>query len=116
MHFSHHRYSTTSFPTRLLNPSVKDLWKRRLNFTPTQLFDFALAGTLLVFAGVVVILIAFLLSSARGKESRPEVRGGGVIMIGPVPIVFGSDAKWASFAIVLAIVLMVVALLLYNVV
>jgi uncharacterized protein (TIGR00304 family) len=38
------------------------------------------------------------------------VRGGGVIMIGPIPIIFGSDAKWTGVAIVLAIVLIVVVL------
>ena len=29
-------------------------------------------------------------------------------MIGPIPIIFGSDARWASVAIVLAIILILV--------
>ena len=44
-------------------------------------------------------------------EKRPEVKGGGVILIGPIPIIFGSDARWASIAIVLAIVLIVIVVL-----
>jgi len=32
-------------------------------------------------------------------------------MVGPIPIVFGSDAKWTSVVIALAIILLVVALL-----
>jgi len=33
-------------------------------------------------------------------------------MVGPIPIVFGSDAKWATIAIVLAIVLILLTVLL----
>lgn len=62
------------------------------------------AGVLLVVAGTVVIFFAL----GRAGDGKTEVRGGGVVMIGPVPIIFGSDAKWASVAIVLAIVLLVV--------
>ena len=74
----------------------------------------------LVFVGVGIILVGFLVvflatamsgESSEQGERRTEVRGGGVIMIGPIPIVFGSDAKWASVAMVLAIVLIVVVLL-----
>lgn len=48
--------------------------------------------------------------ASQGKGSGGEVKGGGVVMIGPIPIIFGSDAKWASIAIVLAIALVVLAL------
>ncbi|MDG6985607.1 MAG: DUF131 domain-containing protein [Nitrososphaerota archaeon] len=40
------------------------------------------------------------------RDDGVKVRGGGVVMIGPIPIIFGSDTRWASVAIVLAIVLM----------
>lgn len=43
----------------------------------------------------------------------PKVKGGGVVMIGPIPIIFGSDAKWATVAIILAIVLVLAYLLLW---
>lgn len=74
----------------------------------------------LVFVGIGIILVGFLVvflaTAIRGRSSeegerRTEVRGGGVIMVGPIPIVFGSDAKWASVAMALAIVLIVVVLL-----
>jgi uncharacterized protein (TIGR00304 family) len=73
----------------------------------------------LVFIGIGIILVGFLVvllatvSSGRSSqgEKQTEVRGGGIIMIGPIPIIFGSDAKWASAAIVLAIVLIVIVLL-----
>lgn len=59
-------------------------------------------------AGLVVVFASSLVG-ARGGEGR--VRGGAVVMLGPVPIVFGSDAKWASIAIALALVLMLVYIL-----
>jgi len=75
-------------------------------------------GIVIVGIGIILVgfLVVFLATAAPGRSSeegerRTEVRGGGVIMIGPIPIIFGSDAKWASIAMVLAIVLVVVVLL-----
>ncbi len=46
-------------------------------------------------------------------ENKPERRYGGVILIGPIPIVFGSDANHAMTAVIIAIViLMCMAMLL----
>jgi uncharacterized protein (TIGR00304 family) len=75
--------------------------------------DLVLFGIGMILVGFFVVFLAMVMagrSSDRGEE-RTNVRGGGVIMIGPIPIIFGSDAKWASIAMVLAIVLIVVALL-----
>ena len=72
--------------------------------------DLVLLGVLLVLAGFGVVVFS-LLSGADGK--RGEVKGGGIVMIGPVPIIFGSDAKWASVAIVLAIVLILLYVVLW---
>lgn len=46
------------------------------------------------------------------KESK--IRGGGVIMLGPIPIIFGSDKESAKTAIILAIILMVLSLLIFR--
>jgi uncharacterized protein (TIGR00304 family) len=73
----------------------------------------------LVFIGVAIILVGFLVvflamtMAGRSSESgdrRTQVEGGGVILIGPIPIVFGSDAKWTSVAIVLTILLIILVL------
>jgi len=71
--------------------------------------DFVLAGFLLVLVGFEVVVISML---SEGRKEGSKVKGGGVVMIGPVPIIFGSDMKWASFAIVLAIILIVLTLVL----
>jgi uncharacterized protein (TIGR00304 family) len=70
--------------------------------------DLASVGFALILAGVAVIVAGTLLSSKGGER---KVEGGAVVLVGPIPIVFGSDARWASVAIVLAIVLIVIILL-----
>jgi uncharacterized protein (TIGR00304 family) len=73
-------------------------------------WDLVSAGLALVLAGFGVVAVALLRSENTGHS---EVKGGGVIMVGPIPLVFASDSKWASVAIVLAIALMLLALLFY---
>jgi uncharacterized protein (TIGR00304 family) len=71
--------------------------------------DLVSIGVVVIFVGVVIVIASAFASSKTGGE----VRGGGVLLVGPIPIVFGSDAKWASVAILLAIVLVVVSILFY---
>ena len=49
---------------------------------------------------------------ARKVES--EVKAGGVIMLGPIPIIFGSDKESAKTAAILAIILMLLSLLILR--
>lgn len=78
-------------------------------------------GFLLVFIGILVILAGMLSmvyqtwkTGGDGME-KPEtgVRGAGVIMIGPVPIIFGSDVTALKPVMILAVVLMVIAVILF---
>ena len=75
--------------------------------------DLVFVGVAIILVGFLVVVLAMVMSGKKseGGEKRSRVTGGGVIMVGPIPIIFGSDAKWASVAIALAIVLIVVALL-----
>jgi len=76
------------------------------------MFDLVFVGIGIILVGFLVVFLATVMSDKPSEkgERRTEVRGGGVVMVGPIPIVFGSDAKWASIAMVLAIVLVVVVL------
>jgi uncharacterized protein (TIGR00304 family) len=49
-------------------------------------------GLVLVFVGVAIIIIAVVLLSVSGVR-KGKVKGGGAILIGPIPIVFGTDKK-----------------------
>jgi len=46
-------------------------------------------------------------------EKKSRIKGGGVVLIGPIPIVFGSDARMAIFAMVLAIIMILFILLFF---
>lgn len=69
--------------------------------------------------GVILMLLMFFLGrkneipgkkSISDTEPETEVKGGGVILIGPIPIVFGSDKRYAIISILLTIALMILAL------
>ena len=60
---------------------------------------------MLIFTGFLMVFIGTMMS-ALGGESNADVETGGVIMIGPIPIVFGTQ-KGATIAMLLAIVLMI---------
>lgn len=52
--------------------------------------------------------------SDDGYVSRKtDVKGGGIIMLGPIPVIFGSDRKSIKTLILLAIVLMLLYFLIF---
>ena len=73
-------------------------------------------GIVVVLIGIFLIFSGFLFSmkklGERGNRSA-ETKGGGIIMIGPILIIFGSDKTSLQTVIILTIVLMVVAFLLF---
>lgn len=69
--------------------------------------DLILGGIVLVLMGIGVIVVSML---SEGRKAGTEAKGGGVVMIGPIPIIFGSDAKWASIAMILALILVLLTL------
>jgi uncharacterized protein (TIGR00304 family) len=76
----------------------------------------------IVFLGVLLMLLGFALvftGLSKGTvftrdDSKGEVRGGGIVMIGPFPIIFGTDRSSVAFLIALAILLVVVSYLIFR--
>ncbi len=66
-------------------------------------------GLALVFAGVVIIIIAIVLLSVLGIRKR-KIKGAGVILIGPIPIVFGTNKKALETVLLLSLALTVTVL------
>jgi uncharacterized membrane protein len=60
------------------------------------------------FIAVLASIVLMVISSAGGEK---KVRGGGAVIIGPFPIVFGTDKKSVKVLLVLSIILMVFVLL-----
>lgn len=70
--------------------------------------NLVIAGLLLVLAGFVIGVISLLRPSGTKIGGHGEKRGGGVIIIGFIPIVFGSDPKTTKVLLILSIILVVV--------
>ncbi len=71
------------------------------------------AGIILIMVGVLLTFIGTALTAASQPKEKGEVKAAGVVMIGPVPIIFGSDRNMAVTGAVLAIILMIVAYILF---
>jgi uncharacterized protein (TIGR00304 family) len=68
-------------------------------------------GFLLIILGFVLAFVAVIVMLFQGVRSgSSESRGGAVLLIGPVPIIFGSDKKSAMVLVVLSIILIVIAM------
>ncbi|MFP3080758.1 MAG: DUF131 domain-containing protein [Acidilobus sp.] len=70
-------------------------------------------GFLVILIGVFIIMAAGIYEAYRqaSQAQGQKVQAGGVIMIGPIPIIFGTSWKMTIIAIVLAIALMVIAII-----
>jgi uncharacterized membrane protein len=70
-------------------------------------FGFLILGIALVFVGIAVLVVASVVLGASGSV-------GGIILIGPIPIVFGagSDAAWL---IAISTILAVASIILFLV-
>jgi uncharacterized protein (TIGR00304 family) len=72
-------------------------------------------GVTLIFVGVLLIIVAVILLSVSGA-GKGDVKGGGAIIIGPVPIIFGTDKKSLKTVLLLSLaltVMLVVAIVVY---
>lgn len=72
-------------------------------------------GLGLIVVGIMIIVAAIILASMRGA-GRGKVKAAGVIMIGPVPIIFGTDKKSVKTILALSLALtiaVIVAMVVY---
>jgi uncharacterized protein (TIGR00304 family) len=75
-----------------------------------DLAGFYALGIVLIIVGVAVIVaVIVLLSMGEGKKGK--MQGAGVIMIGPIPIIFGTDKKSVKGILALALALTIVVLI-----
>jgi uncharacterized protein (TIGR00304 family) len=72
-------------------------------------------GLALIFIGVLVIIVAVILVSVLGAK-KGKVKAGGAVIIGPIPIIFGTDKKSLKTVLLLSValtVLLIVAMVVY---
>ncbi|MGB7968670.1 MAG: TIGR00304 family protein [Methanobacterium sp.] len=71
-----------------------------------------LMGFVVVILGILLIFIGTALQSSS-NDSKTEIHTGGVILIGPIPIIFGNDKTLILFGVIFAIVLMILSYFLF---
>jgi uncharacterized protein (TIGR00304 family) len=74
-------------------------------------------GAAIILVGIIAVILAIFLSSTNHEQhEQSTVKGAGVIMIGPIPIIFGTDKKSATLVVALSLVLMIVLIIYYLIV
>jgi len=59
-------------------------------------FGLTLVGLLVAFAAIILMITS-------GRKGERQVRGGGVLFIGPIPIIFGTDNQSVKVIMLLVI-------------
>ncbi len=73
------------------------------------------AGIALIFVGILIIIVAVLLLSIR-SAGKGKVRASGAVIIGPIPIIFGTDRKSLKTVVLLSLaltILLIVVMVVY---
>lgn len=65
----------------------------------------------LTILGVILALVAACIMALSGKKRAGGGRGGGILLIGPIPIIFGTDRESVKNLILLAMALMVIVMI-----
>jgi uncharacterized protein (TIGR00304 family) len=64
-------------------------------------------GIILAFVGIAVTMIALAVLIVRASDRKVKVKGGGAIIIGFIPIIFGTDKESLKKILLLSIVLVI---------
>ena len=67
-------------------------------------------GMILILTGFLIVFVAIVLLIFTATRGGKKVRGGGAVIIGPFPIVFGTDKESVKTLLLLSIVLIVLVL------
>ncbi|MCD6340554.1 MAG: DUF131 domain-containing protein [Desulfurococcales archaeon] len=73
-------------------------------------------GMVLIFVGFIIVILSLILSYTKPSPAGrggAKVSGGGVIIVGPVPIVFGTDKRAALAAAVVGAILTIIVLVVF---
>ena len=72
-------------------------------------FFLLLLGTALIAAGIIWSILR------KTERSQAMIEGGGVVFIGPIPIIFGTSFKLTIIVMILAIIIMLLSIFFYGI-
>lgn len=64
-------------------------------------------GIALIFAGIIIVVLAVVLAFFSNVRDTGKVKGGGAVIVGPFPIIFGTDKESVKIVLLLSIALTV---------
>jgi len=67
-------------------------------------------GMILISTGFLIAFVAVVLLFFTTIRGKGKIRGGGAVIIGPLPIVFGTDKESVRTLLLLSVVLIVLVL------
>lgn len=76
--------------------------KRSVSVPITQI------GFMLIIFGFVLVFVVMIVMAFRSAGNSGKGHGAGIILIGPIPIIFGDDKNSVKILMILAIVLIAV--------
>ena len=68
------------------------------------------AGWLLIGLGFLLAFVAAILLAVKSRGSSGQTKSAGILLIGPIPIIFGSDRNSVRTLMIIAIVLVALVL------
>ena len=71
-----------------------------------------LIGFAIIILGILIIFIGTALQSSS-SSSKTEVHTSGIILIGPIPIIFGNDKGLLLIGVIIAVILMAISYILF---
>jgi uncharacterized protein (TIGR00304 family) len=83
---------------------------------------YPLIGFIFIFVAILLFMFGFTTHFVRSDETQDDyqpskktsVKGGGVVLIGPIPIVFGSNWKIAILLMLLVIILIILSIFTFK--
>jgi uncharacterized protein (TIGR00304 family) len=85
---------------------------------------YAFLGFIFVFFAILLFMFSFTSSvkldnfqdglNEQQSSRKTLIKGGGVVLIGPIPIVFGSNWKIAIVLMILAIIIIIITFLFFR--
>jgi uncharacterized protein (TIGR00304 family) len=68
------------------------------------------AGLLLVVSGFLLALVVMILVALKSAGSDGQTKSAGILLIGPIPIIFGSDRNSLRILLLLGMILIAIVL------
>ncbi len=74
-----------------------------------------LGGMLIIFIGFILIFVGAIIEGEKSNSNNQEnkTQAGGVIFIGPIPIVFGSSKEITKWMLIVALIIAIILIVLY---